>query len=193
MFYVGNEIVYLYGRTFKHSEYDKLKKVVSMFISFDAPTVEEENSMTILQLSKNMKIGYNSLKENDYDKIRIIIIYLGQEDSDNPLLEFLKLIFRSDIPFEEKIKQLKNEHQIQISETFVKEVHEMCGLGDLVEKRGIAIGIKQGIEQGKFETTLNHIKKIMKNFNVDELSAIQTLEIDEKDFPIYLNALKETL
>lgn len=103
IFYVGNEIVYQYERIFKNSKYDDLKKSISIFISFDAPTKEEENSMMVLQLSKNMKIGYNRVVKKDYDKIQIIIIHLGKEESDDPLLQFLRLVFRSDIKFEDKI------------------------------------------------------------------------------------------
>lgn len=74
----------------------------------------------------------------------------------------------------------------------------MCGLGDLVEKRGIAIGIKQGLEQGlvqgleqgKFEALLNAARNIMIDFNVDELKALKSVGVDEKDYPIYLEALK---
>ena len=164
-------------------------KVVSIFISFDGPTKEEENSMMVLQLSKNMKIGYNSVIKKDYDKIQIIIIYLGQEDSHHPLLEFLKLIFRSDIQFEDKIKRLRTEYNVPISDSFEKEVRDMYGLSDLVEKRGIQIGI----EQGKFEALLNAARNIMNKKNIDEYAAFELIGIEEKDYPIYLEALKEII
>ena len=189
IFYVGNEITYQYDRVFKNSKYNDLKKVVSIFISFDAPTKEEENSMMVLQLSKNIKIGYNSVIKKDYDKIQIIIIYLGQEDSHHPLLEFLKLIFRSDIQFEDKIKRLKTEYNVSISDSFEKEVRDMYGLSDLVEKRGIQIGI----EQGKFEALLNAARNIMNKKNIDEYTAFELVGIEEKDYPIYLEALKEII
>lgn len=189
IFYVGNEITYQYNRVFKNSKYNDLKKVVSIFISFDAPTKEEENSMMVLQLSKNMKIGYNSVIKKDYDKIQIIIIYLGQEDSHHPLLEFLKLIFRSDIQFEDKIKRLRTEYNVPISDSFEKEVRDMYGLSDLVEKRGIQIGI----EQGKFEALLNAARNIMNKKNIDEYAAFELVGIEEKDYPIYLEALKEII
>lgn len=189
IFYVGNEITYQYDRVFKNSKYNDLKKVVSIFISFDAPTKEEENSMMVLQLSKNMKIGYNSVIKKDYDKIQIIIIYLGQEDSHHPLLEFLKLIFRSDIQFEDKIKRLRTKYNVPISDSFEKEVRDMYGLSDLVEKRGIQIGI----EQGKFEALLNAARNIMNKKNIDEYAAFELVGIEEKDYPIYLEALKEII
>ena len=187
IFYIGNEIVYQYERIFKNSKYDDLKKSISIFTSFDAPTKEEENSMMVLQLSKNMKIGYNSVVKKDYDKIQIIIIHLGQEESDDPLLQFLRLVFRSDIKFEDKIQRLKDEHNVHISDSFQKEVREMYGLSDLVEKRGIQIGI----EQGKFEALLIAARNIMKEFHVDELKALKSAGVEEKDIPAYLEALKK--
>lgn len=43
---------------------DKLKKVVSIFICFDAPT-KEENSLAIFRLLKDMKIGYNETRKEN--------------------------------------------------------------------------------------------------------------------------------
>lgn len=185
IFYVGNEIVYQYERVFSHSEYDKLKKSVSIFISFDAPSKEEENSMMILNLSKTMKIGYNNLEHKDYDKIAVVVIYLGQHDCNELLLDFLRLIFRSDIQFEDKIERLKKEHHVHISESLKKEVNDMYALSDLIEKRGI--------EKGKFEALLETIQNLMKNNQVDEITAMKSMGIKEEDFPIYLGALKQMI
>ena len=189
LFYIANEITYQYERIFKNSEYDKLRKCVCIFISFDAPTKEEENSMTIFQLSKNVKIGYNKTEKKDYDKIQVIIIYLGREDTNNPLFAFLKLLFRSDIKFEEKIDRLRDEHDVHISDTFKQEVEDMCGLGDLVEKRGIEIGI----ERGQFDAILAAARNIMNDFHVDKYQALKSAGAKEKDYPIYLEALKENI
>lgn len=189
IFYVGNEITYQYDRVFKNSKYNDLKKVVSSSFVGASKLIKIENSMMVLQLSKNMKIGYNSVIKKDYDKIQIIIIYLGQEDSHHPLLEFLKLIFRSDIQFEDKIKRLRTEYNVPISDSFEKEVRDMYGLSDLVEKRGIQIGI----EQGKFEALLNAARNIMNKKNIDEYAAFELVGIEEKDYPIYLEALKEII
>ena len=58
LFYAANAIIYQYKTVFKISHYDSINKVYSVFICFDAPTVEE-NSITYFHLSKDIKIGYN--------------------------------------------------------------------------------------------------------------------------------------
>ena len=44
-------------------------------------------------------------------------------------------------------------------------------------------------DEGKFEANLNSIKNLMKNLNLDVITAMKALEFDEKDFPSYLKAL----
>lgn len=118
IFYVGSEIAYQYGRIFEHSQYDKIVPVVSIFIGMDAPSDEEEYSLTQFHLTKENEIGYNGVSEEEYDKIRIIIIYLGKKPSEHPLFKFLNFIFKNDIKLEDRIKKIKEEYGIQPSESF---------------------------------------------------------------------------
>ena len=46
-------------------------------------------------------------------------------------------------------------------------------------------------EEGKIEALIEAIKNIMKNIYVDALTAMKSLEIEEKDHPFYLNLLQE--
>lgn len=182
IFYIGNEITYQYGRFFNHSEYDKIKPVVSIFIGMDAPNEKQENSLASFHLTKDNKIGYNEVSQEEYDKIRIIIIYLGKNISDHPLFRFLNFIFKSDIQFNERMNKIKEEYGIQVSGKFKEEVIEMCNISDYFKQ--------QGIEQGKFEALLIAARNIMKEFHVDELRALKSAGVEEKDIPAYLEALK---
>ena len=191
IFYVGNEIAYQYGRVFDQSKYDKILPVVSIFIGMNAPSKEEENSLAHFHLTKENEIGYNGVSEEEYDKIRIIIIYLGKQPSNHPLFQFLNFIFKSNIQIEDKVRKLKDEYGIQTSESFKEEVREMNSILDYYKQQGIEQGIEKGIEKGQFEALLSAIKNVMKNTNVDETTAMKNIGIQEKDYPIYLEALKK--
>lgn len=49
---------------------------------------------------------------------------------------------------------------------------------------------QQGIEKGQFEAILAAARNIMNDFHVDEFQALKSAGAKEKDYPIYLEALK---
>ena len=138
--------------------------------------------MTIFHLTKDIKIGYNSYE--DYDKLSMIVIYLGEHSSENDLLRLIELLFTSELDTNEIINALYDEFNIQTDELFVKEVQEMCNLSDLIEERGIKKGIKKGVEQGfelgKINTIIENVKNLMENTNFSFEQAIEILKVPEE-------------
>ena len=146
--YAGYELVYQYGRVFKNQDYDQLRKVVSIWICFDAPTKQEENSVTCLSVFKDVKVGYNIIAPKEYDKLLIVIIYLGEESSQNEFLKFLEVLFTNQLTLDEKKTILENDYQVKVNENMQKEMNAMCNLADRIEEKALEKGIKQGIEKG---------------------------------------------
>ena len=138
LFYASNAINYQYDRIFKNSHYEKLKKVYSIFVCMDAPSKKEENSITYFHLTKDIKIGYNMYE--GYDKLCIIVIYLGFESSKDELLRFFELLFSSDLQPQFIVDTLNEEYGIEVSEEFIAEVNEMCNLSDRIEERALKKG-----------------------------------------------------
>ena len=64
---------------------------------FDAPTKIEENSITYFYIFKDVKVGYNILTPKEYDKLLIVIIYLGEEGHTHELLRFLEILFTNEM------------------------------------------------------------------------------------------------
>ena len=178
LFYTANAIMYQYNTIFKNSRYDLLKKVYSIFICFDAPTKEEENSITYFNLTKDIKLGYNKYEE--YDKVCIIVIYLGISNSNHELLRFIELLFTSELNANKILDSLHNEYGIKISKPFLQEVDEMCNLSERIEERGIRKGIEQGIEQGIVLQAYDSILNIMNSFNISFDQAVVALKLSDK-------------
>ncbi len=186
--YAGYEIVYQYNRVFKNQDYDQLQKVVSIWICFDSPTKQEENSMTYFSLFKDVKVGYNIVALDEYDKLLIVIIYLGEESSQHEFLKFLEVLFTNQLTLDEKKTILENDYQVKVNENMQKEMNAMCNLADRIEERalekgkrqGIELGIEQGIERGieqeKIHTVVTLIEKL--NLPFDEVIKLMSVPDD---------------
>ena len=180
--YAGYEIVYQYNRVFTNQNYDQLQKVVSIWICFDAPTKEEQNSITYFSLNKDVKVGYNVVTVEEYDKLLMVIIYLG-ESSQNEFLRFLEVLFTSQLTANEKKLILENKYQILVDEKMKEDLNEMCNLADRIEEKalekGMKIGIGQGIEQGIEREKINSVISLMKNLHLTFEEAIKVLNVPE--------------
>ena len=165
--YAGYEIAYQYNRIFKNQEYDLLQKVVSIWICFDAPTKEEENSITYFSLFKDVKVGYNIVRKEEYDKLLIVIIYLGENSYQNEFISFLEVLFTNQLTVNDKKRILENKYQIPVDDRMKGELEGMCNLADRIEEKAI--------EKGQMKAVVNIIKKL--NVSFDE--AIRILEVPE--------------
>lgn len=191
LLYAGYELVFQHGRNVIKSNYDQLKKVVSLWICFDAPTKEEENSITYFHLTKDIVLGYNVIEPKDYDKLQIIIIYMGQNSSNHPLLNFIELLFTNRIQPNEKLELLKEQYQMNPSISFNEEVNKMCGLADRIEEQALKIGLQQGREEGEILGILTAIKALMQTYNCSVVDAMKMIKIKEDDYVIFENLLNE--
>lgn len=188
LLYSGYELVFQHGRNVTKKNYDQLKKVVSLWICFDAPSKEEENSITYFHLTKDVVLGYNIIEPKDYDKLQIIIIYMGQNSCNHPLLNFIELLFTNRIRPNEKIELLQKQFNLNTSSSFNKEVNEMCGLADRIEEQalkkgraqGVTQGMAQGMAQGEFNQAYKNILTIMDSLNLSFEDALNALKLSNE-------------
>ena len=156
LFYAANEITYQYNRVFKNQEYDDLQKVVSIWICFDAPSKEEENSITNFSIFKDVKVGYNVVTKEEYEKLLIVVIYLGEDSSQNEFLRFLEVLFTNQLTVDEKKRILEDEYQIPVDHKMEGELDSMCNLSDRIEEKAL--------EKGKMESVLALIQNLHLSF-----------------------------
>ena len=184
VYYGGRMLSMQYEDQIKGSRYENLKKVYSIWICLNPPK-EERGSITEISLDKKVLLGYNKLRKKDYDKLSVILLYLGEE-SKNECLGFLQTLFDGNIKEKRKIEVLEKDYGIKMNEELRKEIREMCNLDEYVAKRGKAEGLAQGIEK----TTLKSLQSVMKHLQVDLKKAMEILELPVEDFSKYQQLLK---
>ena len=201
VYYCSRMISAQKGLEFVNSEYNKIKKVYSIWVCTNPPKTHK-NTITRYKISEENVIG--NVKENiqHYDLMNIVMLCLGSSDNiEDNALGMLNTLLSDTMSSSERIEILDKKFDFDMSPDDEKEVSEMCnvsrGVYDKGMNRGMALGIdkgitlgmdkgmalgrKEGMALGMDKSTLNSISKMMKTFNVTIDRAMDILEVpDEK-------------
>jgi len=176
-----------YGTEFTNSEYDKIKKVYSIWIC-PSPSKKYENSIAVYHTVEDSVTGRIHEPEENYDIVRVVMICLGKpKGAQNDLLKLLDVLLVSNCTADEKCKALEADFGILMTTKLEKEVYDMGNLGDFVEARGIEKGIKQGMEKGIIQS----LRSLMNTMKWTVQQAMDALEIPNGERSKYEELLKQ--
>ena len=148
VFYGARMISAQLGTEFEIPEYDKIKKVYSIWICMNAPQYIG-NAISEYKLEKTDLIPGIPDRRKEYDKLSVVMVCLNtKKETEDQFLGMLQTLFNTELAEKEKKERLEQEYEIQMENGFGKELSLMCNLSDTVEARGIQKGIEKGIEQG---------------------------------------------
>ena len=152
--YYGSRLISAqHGTVFTKSDYQKLRKVYSIWICVN-PAKKFRNTITRYSLKPETIIGNAVEAPENYDLINIVMVCLGkmEEWNDNNLIKFLGVLFQNELSAREKKDILERDFNIPMTETFESEVDDMCnlsqGVAEEAMQKGIEKGRQEGIEQG---------------------------------------------
>ena len=162
IFYCARILSQEYNVEFSAKNYNKIKKVYSIWICKDVPD-KYANTITSYSIKENDMYG-KFVGASYYDLVNVVIIRLGSEDiaSDNELIGLLKVLLSDKMGGDKKIEILENDYGLKMNKDVEEEMRIMCNLSDLVEERGIAIGEERGIAIGEERGTINVAIKMLK-------------------------------
>ena len=203
IYYCSRMLSAQYNREFNKSHYEKLKKVVSIWVCTE-PTQKRVCTINKYNLTENNIIG--SIKENPahYDLISVIMVCLGNPNNEdyNGILKYLDVLLSKNYTRQAKQQILEDEFGYNFDIETEKEVNEMCNLAQAIEdkaiakgidigkQQGIDIGKQQGIKQGKFETTLANIQSLITTLSLTAEKAMDALNIPQEERAQYLPKLQ---
>ena len=209
VYYCSRMISAQKGLEFENSEYNKIKKVYSIWVCTNPPKTHK-NTITRYKISEENVIG--SVKEDipHYDLMNIVMLCLGSSDNiEDNALGMLNTLLSDTMSSSERIEILDKKFDFDMSPDDEKEVSDMCnvsrGVYDkgmdrgiaLGRKEGMALGMDKGINLGREEgmtlgmdkSTLNSISKIMATFNVTIDRAMDILEVPDEKREYYKNRI----
>ena len=95
----------------------------------------------------------------------------------------LSILLSSEIDVADKKRRLHDEFDIAMTKEMEKEAENMCDYSKMVEDRGIAKGIVEGV----FES----LKNLIKNSGMTADEAMSAIGISEKDRAMYAAKLSK--
>ncbi len=192
---LGNRIVFYLARMisaqkeveFLGSDYDKIKKVVSIWVCLDG--VSEKGSIERLVLKPERLYG-NETGILDTDLIEAYVISIREnielEVSKNKLISLLEDLF-AEKDAEKKKKKLVEKHKMVMSVEFEGRARNMCNWSQAIREGAIEEGIKEGIKEGKILGTIEAllsvgmskdevVNRLVQNYDLDVVTAEKKFE-----------------
>lgn len=185
------------GTVFIKRHYEKLQKVVSIWICNEPPP-DQQNSITLYSLKEQNVIGKIKNPINDYDMVTIVMMCLGDPDRlENDVIHLLSVLLSSEVLPKDKKRILQDNFKIPMSYEMENEVNIMCNLSDGVERRGFNRGLEKGYhnglekgyDNGVIDTVISYIKR--KKVSIE--AALDDLDIPDLKRSEYTKILKEHL
>ena len=151
VYYLSRLISGQYQKEFHKSEYDKIKKVYSIWICMNC----KENEIIKICFQEENVYGQGSLDRNAYDLATGVVVKLKTNYEKDPeledqLIEILNVLFSPDIKVLDKM-ELLDENGLTMTENVKKDVNEMCNFSQAV--------LEQGIEKGREEERANTVRE----------------------------------
>ena len=174
VYYLARLLSSQYQRDFSHSEYEKLRKVYSIWIVMD-PSERSANTISSIAFQQTALLG-DPEDNRGYDKAQAFIVRLQkheEEESEDRLVSLLNTLFKSGISPEEKKTVLVRDFQIPVTEHIERAVANMCNYSDYVRN--------QGIQQGAEQNALSNIRSLMETTNWAAPQAMDALKIPKAD------------
>jgi hypothetical protein len=167
IFYVCRMVSSQKERDFVKTNYDDIKRVVSIWICLNM----KENSMNHYHLTNDVLLG-NQKWEGKEDMISIVLLGLSKElpehDEKYELHRLLGALLSKSITQAEKLNIIGNEYDIPLEDEFRKELGSMCNLS-----QGI-------VEDTERETTERIIMSMYDNdIAVEKIAVIVKKNVEE--------------
>ena len=171
IFYAARMISSQYGAEFKNSEYQKIKKVYSIWICMNVPNYIG-NAISIYSLCKRDILGQLPDERETYDKLVIGIVCINKKiGRSNKLTDFLNIIFSKELKSTEKLRKLKKEHNMVVEREMEEEMKDMCNIAEGLVDEALEEGIIKGLQKSI---------AIMRKTGLDDNSIIKLIA-DEYD------------
>lgn len=133
------------GTEFGDSDYDGIKKVVSVWICFGIPDYIE-NAVAEYRMEKRDIIPGFPDRKDAYDKLSVVVIGLKEDAPyQNAFIGMMNTLLSPELKSEEKKEKLKTGYSMKLEGGLAREVELMCNLSGYVEERGIQKGKQEGL------------------------------------------------
>ena len=182
LYYCGRMLSAQYGREFVNAEYEKLKKVYSIWICTDGP-LYKQNTINIYSVKEDSFVGEHVEPVNNYDLLTVVMIYTAVDfmDLQDDVIKMLSVLLSRNLDAQERMNILEDSFDIAMTEKVKQEVDKMCNLSQGIREEGEAIGIVKGEAIGELKERLKNVNALMDSLKVSALDAMEILKFSPEE------------
>lgn len=144
IYYCSRMISAQQGTEFVHSEYQNIKKVVSVWVCMNPPQ-ERHNTITRYHMTEENLVGAVKEPATHYDLLDVVMLCLGGGEDCDGVFKLLDTLLSPEATAAERRQVLQDDFDIPMTETLETEVQAMCNLSQDVEERGRTKGLLTSI------------------------------------------------
>lgn len=159
------------------TDYAGLQKVYSIWICLGKNIPgKDQQTITRFYMAKEDLTGSAQSKKEDYDLMEMVIIRLGDKETENYLLGMLTTLFWKKLSAKERMSELENTYGIPMKRKLIEEVGNMCTYSAAIRERAEEEGREEGKKEG--QDRINSLYQRLKTENrmEDLMRAIDDLE-----------------
>ena len=180
LYYVSRIISSQKEREFEGSDYNKIKKVYSIFICMDSPN--GQSAINRYRMKEEHLLHRYKANQKSYDLLNVVMIYLSDEKVRNRLIGLLQLLFRKEnMSGDERNEILKEKYNIHLTEEQREELNTMCnlseGIVDRVTERVTKSVTDSVTKSVKRSVAIESVRNVMVNLRLDINQAMDALNV----------------
>ena len=180
LYYVSRIISSQKEREFEGSDYNKIKKVYSIFICMDSPN--GQSAINRYRMKEEHLLHRYKANQKSYDLLNVVMIYLSDEKVRNRLIGLLQLLFRKEnMSGDERNEILKEKYNMHLTEEQREELNTMCnlseGIVDRVTERVTKSVTDSVTKSVKRSVAIESVRNVMVNLRLDINQAMDALNV----------------
>ena len=163
MYYASRLVSSQKEREFTGMDFGKIQKVYTIWLCFEPPAGHVKGGINGYSTVETCIDGDIKEPIEDYTLLNAFVVYVGEQQTGDKLINLLRLIFKEDLNATEKKNRLRDEYNLQLTEEMGEELSNMCNLGEGIEERGIAKGKVVGKAEGVTEATIKFVRNLLED------------------------------
>ena len=168
IYYCGRLLSMQYGPIFTEPDYDKIKKVYSIWICTNAPD-KDADTITRYVINEECLKGESRTEPNDYDLLNVVFVKFNKKQNADGLNGLLKILLSNNLTGQEKEEILEKEYSLEFNADLERSVDHMCNISEGV--------LKEGIERGRYEMIRN--MSVEGNLPIEIIAKIAKTTVEE--------------
>ena len=141
------------------------------------PTKAWKETITKYRISEQNLVGNAHESVENYDKLNVSLVCLGNEQSSEKLIKMLSIALSNTMDGEQKIKNL-TDMGLKMTRTSERGMWEMCNYSKGILEKGLTEGLEKGLKKGKLDAYVDEVKKLTAS-GFELLKAIETIVPEE--------------